>query len=79
MSAFLASVCAGLVAQGLRVVLQKLGLFEEFSELVLAMFVIVSAGLLVITGYLGLKAALLVYWGIEIHWFMWLWPGTVLD
>lgn len=73
MSEFLSAILAGLIAQGLRALLQKLGLFEEFKQLVVAFFILFSGAAFSITLYLGLKALLLQY-GIEIHWMTWLFP-----
>lgn len=72
MTAFLGSVLAGVIAQAIRAFLKWLGLEQEFLQLIAAMFIIVSTGLLLFTLYLGLKALLMIHFGIELHWLSWL-------
>lgn len=72
MSTILGGICASLIMQSIAWFAKKMGLHDELIQLIVALFVIVSAGLLLITAYFGLKAFLMVYFGVEIKWLGWL-------
>jgi len=67
------------MAQALRAFLEKTGFAPFAQDLVFKFLVLWLIAISLIVGYLAIKTALLVYWGIEIHWLWWLWGGTVLD